>query len=167
MEVLLILVNITCCSLLMIVSKIIQLQYNRFFNDTKELCPILCPFLHQMHFVVCLIVVNKKVFQQQQTLSFKPLIDSVLSMYKCSFSLLISKQGFKKSSEIALLSTALQRCSFSPPQLLCLHTICQSLGATCYFIPATVFVEASGLLTRSTFYLYSIFFLPSSYSTQV
>lgn len=60
---------------------------------------------------------------QRQALSFKPRIDLVLSMYKCNFSLLISKQGSKESFEIALFSAVLQPCSFSPPQVLCLHSL--------------------------------------------
>lgn len=141
-------------------------EHNRFFNNTKEFCPLSCPFFHRMHFVVQYVCGYHKVFQQQ-ILSFKPHIDAVLSKSKCSFSLLISKQGFQKNFEIALFSTVLQRSNFSPPQLLCLHTIHQSSAATLYFIPTAVVVEASVLSARSTFHLYSIFSFPLPYSIQV
>lgn len=147
-------------SILTIVSKIIQSQYNRFFNDTKELCPSLCPFFppNALCSPVWLWLSQNQVFHQQ-ALSFKPHIDLVLSMYKCDFSLLISKQGFKKSFEIALFSTVLQRRSFSSPQVLCLHTICQSSGATHYFIPATVVVEASVNLSLIFHFLLTLLLL--------
>lgn len=95
---------------------------------------------------------TNQVFQQQ-TWSFKPHIDLVLSRYTCNLSLLISKQGFQKSFEIALFSTVLQRCSFSSPT----GTV---LAHSFVFITTTVNVEASFLLTRSIFYLYSLFSYP-------
>lgn len=58
-----------------------------------------------------------------------------LSTSKGGFFQLISKQGFKKSSEIALLSTVLKRCSFSPTG----SALQRKLSV---FIPATVVVEA-------------------------
>lgn len=73
-------------------------------------------------------VVFTKSSLSATTLSFKPRIDLVLSTCKCNFSLLISKQGSKESFEIALFSAVLQPCSFSPPQLLCMHTVLSVFG---------------------------------------
>lgn len=96
----------------MIVSNIIQTQYNRFFSDTRELCPLFMSIFHQMHFVVQSDCGSHKIKSFSNKLfSFKPHADSVLSKHKCSLSSLISKQGFQESFEIALFfhsSTAMQ-----------------------------------------------------------
>lgn len=116
MTTLLILVNITCSwSLSTIVPKIIQTQYNRFFSDTRVTSIFMSIFPpNALCSPVWLWCSQSKVFQLQ-SLSLQPRKDSVLPKYKCSFSLLISEQGFQKRFEIALFSTVLQRCSLSPP----------------------------------------------------
>lgn len=68
------------------------------------------------------------------------------------FSLLISKQSFKKSSEIAPSSSVLRRRRLRAPRVRCLNTTCPS--------------SSTFFLTRSTCCVYSIFFLPSSSSTR-
>lgn len=68
-----------------------------------------------------------------------------VNTFKCSFSLLISKQGFRKSSEIALFSTVLQPGFFT-------HAIRQSLSLLwCFFLTSAV--KASIIVLRKSFFL--------------
>lgn len=104
-------------------------DYRKFLNDTKVHL-----YVHsstKCTLLSVLIVLSKEVFQQH-TLSFEPRSDSVNMLLSVDIKTRFAEEF--PDCTFVLSSTAMQ---FQSP------TFSQSSGAVCYFLPATVIVEAS------------------------